>query len=214
MGDAACVLWHVRPPHSPSSDVRLARSHTAMASTSRGNLHAAELVDLHGDVKATLVAARGASGKSLAALAQGSPLAGRWPWRVAGADGAIFAGAEAARAAPSGYLELALDLAEPPVPFDDPSVVGVLRDQLQWYLPLLGGRHVVCAALAADDARAAGALVAFSASSDGEAQWLAAQDPWRRIAPGMLLRHPGGIFRALQGPPGPGTQRMGSIVCH
>jgi hypothetical protein len=114
---------------------------------------------------------------------------------------------------PGGYLELVLDRAEHPVPFDDPAVVGVFRDYFARYLPMLGPRHLRCEALWHDGVRAAGGFIAFRAADDDEARWWAEGDPWRRVAPGYLLRLPPGTIRPHGPPPGPGTQRTGVFGC-
>jgi hypothetical protein len=115
--------------------------------------------------------------------------------------------------APGGYLELVLDRAGHPVPFDHPAVVGVFRDFFARYLPMLGARHLRCEALWHDDVRATGGLIAFRASDDDEARWWAEGDPWRRVAPGYLLRLPEGTIRPHGPPPGPGTQRRDVLGC-
>jgi hypothetical protein len=102
--------------------------------------------------------------------------------------------------APAGYLEIVLARTRPPVPCDHPTVVAVYRDYFARYLPMLGSRHLRCEALwhDADRARAIGGFIAFLAEDDDEARWWAEGDPWRRIAPGYLVRLPGGLLR-IQG---------------
>lgn len=59
------------------------------------------------------------SSAPLRQVAQSSPLSGAWTWRLAGTDPAHFEPGEM----PGGYVDLVLDAAQPPLPFDDPSVV-------------------------------------------------------------------------------------------
>ncbi|HEY8524191.1 MAG TPA: hypothetical protein VIL48_04455 [Acidimicrobiales bacterium] len=137
--------------------------------------------------------------EAAARLAAASPLpaAGRV---VCGMDAAVAAapGADPATEAPGGYVELVLVRSEPPIPFDDPVVVGVSRDYYARYLPMLGARHLRCAVLWHDRVRAAGGFIAFRAADDAEAAWWAEGDPWRRVAPGHLLRLPPGLVAAAR----------------
>jgi hypothetical protein len=122
------------------------------------------------------------------------------------ADGRLVCGVDASvmpdepggpDCAPAGYLEIVLARTDPSVPFDDPTVVAVYRDYFRRYLPMLGHRHLRCEALwhDTDRVRAAGGFIAFRAADDDEALWWAEGDPWRRFAPGYLVRLPGGLLR-------------------
>jgi hypothetical protein len=99
--------------------------------------------------------------------------------------------------APAGYLEIVLARTDPPVPCGHPTIVAVYRDFFARYLPMLGPRHLRCEALwhDADRERAIGGFIAFRAADDDEARWWAEGDPWRRVAPGYLVRLPGGLLR-------------------
>jgi hypothetical protein len=121
--------------------------------------------------------------------------------------------ADGAADSSDGYIDLILDHAEPPIPFDDPTVLGILRDYQRSYLALLGRRYLRCDALWRDGVRAAGAFVAFTAADEDEARWMAAANPWRRVAPGRLLRLPQRVVRTSLPPPGPGTQRSAHFPC-
>ena len=117
---------------------------------------------------------------------------------VCGVDASVVPeAADGSDCAPAGYLEIVLARTGPPVPFDHPTVVAVYRDYFARYLPMLGSRHLRCEALwhGADPARAIGGFIAFAAADDDEARWWAEGDPWRRIAPGYLVRLPGGLLR-------------------
>lgn len=117
---------------------------------------------------------------------------------VCGVDASVMPEApDGSDCAPAGYLEIVLARTGPPVPFDHPTVVAVYRDYFARYLPMLGSRHVRCEALwhDADRGRAIGGFIAFVAADDDEARWWAEGDPWRRIAPGYLVRLPGGLLR-------------------
>lgn len=175
-------------------------------------MHATQLHDVEGSVAGSLVVAEEAGAGGLRSLLSHSPFGGLRRW-LAGADRSLFEGDGWPGEKGFTFLELVLDEGDPPVAFDDPTVMGIYRDQHAWYLPLLGPRHIACGALIADGVRAAGSFVAFSAASVIEAEWLAAVDPWRRVAPGRLLELPPGVFSPQAPPPGPGVQRMGSFIC-
>jgi hypothetical protein len=117
---------------------------------------------------------------------------------VCGVDASVMPEApDGSDCAPAGYLEIVLARTDPPVPCDHPTVVAVYRDYFARYLPMLGSRHLRCEALwyDADRARAIGGFIAFLAADDDEARWWAEGDPWRRLAPGYLVRLPGGLLR-------------------
>ncbi len=176
-------------------------------------LHAVALGDVEGFSAGALVVAEKQAAKDLQSLIDRSPLASLCRWWRAGVDRSLFCDPRTDQGGVEGFLELVLDPADPPVPFDDPTVVGIMQDQHAWYLSLVGPRHITCGAFIADAVRAAGSFIAFSASSTQEARWLAALDPWRRVAPGRLMRLPAGVFSRQAPPAGPGTQRMGSGIC-
>lgn len=194
---------------------QLLESHLARAGERLGDglVHAAVLEGTRGRAAGCLVVGRRQASAEMRSVAAASPLAGGWWSSLAGADPSLFAAADPDAEAPAGFLELVLDPAEPSIPFDDPTVMGIMRQQQGWFFPLLGRRHISCGALIADGVRAAGAYVSFSADSEPEAEWLARQDPWRAAGRGYLLRHPGGVFAEASPPPGPGVQRMGTFLC-
>jgi len=132
---------------------------------------------------------------------------------IVGVDADSFASGEPDAASPEGFLQLVLDRNEPPIPFDDPAVLGITRDQFAWYLPLVGSRYLGGGALVEDASRARGSFIAFDAVDADEARWLAAQDPWARVGQAFLFRYPAGVFRKGHAPPGPGVQRREPFVC-
>jgi hypothetical protein len=129
--------------------------------------------------------------------------------RVAGVDPEALHGDETA----AGYLDLVLDRADPPVPFDDPVVSGIIQSLYRTYLPLLGRRYRAGTVLWHDGVRIDGSWLAFTAADDHQARRLAADNPWRRLAPGFLLRLPGGLIATSRPPAGPETQRSGMFAC-
>jgi|FLYL01.1.fsa_nt_gi hypothetical protein len=134
------------------------------------------------------------------------------PTRICGVEAGTLAFAGGADA-PACFVDLVLDPADPPLPFDDPTTTGIFQDYQRWYLPLLGDRLVRCAVLWQDGVRAAGSLLAFTARSGHEAGYLASLNPWHRVAEGRLLRSPPGVVAQGVAPPGPGTQRMHNHLC-
>jgi hypothetical protein len=132
---------------------------------------------------------------------------------VVGLDAAAFSSGHSDETSSGGFLQLVLDPSEPPIPFDDPAVLGVMRDQFSWFLPLLGPRYVCGGPLVEDASRARGSFVAFEAAGPDEALWLAAQDPWGRIGTSRLFAYPPGVFRKGSPPPGPGVQRREPFIC-
>jgi hypothetical protein len=107
------------------------------------------------------------------------------------------------------YLSAPADLVSAALDFDDPTVVGAIKRTLASYLPLLGRRLIATSTLMPYWRRCAGALTAFEAESDAEAQALAANDPWRAVFSGRLFRLERAIVRRVPAPAGPNTQRYG-----
>lgn len=207
MSDALCLL--IDPLDTAQADHQ-APEHLALAGELVGDpLHfATTLVGVGGSPGVAIAAASDAD--ALDRLAAESPLqTGR---RLLCAVDPTIVPASDDHAA-GGYLELVLDPTTPPIPFDDPTVVGIFHDYLAWYLPMLGPRYLHCQSLWHDGVRVAGAFTAFSAADDDQAGWCAQADPWRRVAPGYLVRLPEGVLHTQPPPPGPGTQRSGHFSC-
>lgn len=131
--------------------------------------------------------------------------------RPYGMDGSAIAAP--GTTSPACFVDLVLYPADPPIPFDDPTILQIFRDFQAWYWPMLGRRETMCETLWYDGVRAAGAILALRADSEQEADDLAASNPWRRLAPGKLLHCPEGVFHLGIAPPGPGTQRTSMFVC-
>ena len=206
MPDACCLLFTI-PGHTDAADqisthLDLARELLGDASPTVG----LETVD----ASASVALAVGHDPDALTELRDRSPLAAA-RHVLCGVDPDAIA--DGAADSSDGYLDLVLDPAEPPIPFDDPTILGVFRDYQRSYLTLLAHRYLRCDTLWRDGVRAAGAFVAFTAADDDEARWMAAANPWRRVAPGLLLRLPQGVLRTSLPPPGPGTQRSAHFPC-
>ena len=206
MTDACCLLFTILSARTTGDEVS---AHLALARPAPGE-GAPVAIEFDGVDSTSVLMVVGRDPKTIAHLREDSPLAGARHVLCGVDPGAI---ADGAADSPGGYLDLALDSAEPPIPFDDPAVVGIFRDYQRSYLTLLGQRYLRCEALWRDGVRAAGAFVAFTAADDDEARWMATANPWRRIAPGRLLRLPAGVFRRSLPPPGPGTQRSAHFPC-
>lgn len=140
-------------------------------------------------------------------------IAGAWRAEpsIRGIDRSAFAPSHVR--SPPCFVDVVLDRADPPIPFDDPATLQIFRDFQLWYWPMFGTREARCEALWYDGVRTAGSILAFRAGSPEEAEYLASLNPWRRVAPGKLFRCPPGIFDVGVPPAGPGTQRSATFVC-
>lgn len=105
------------------------------------------------------------------------------------------------------WVDLVLIEEDPPIPFDDAAVLQVIRDHLGSFLPIVGGRHRGYEVFSHDASRCAGSAILFEAASRPEAEWLAAQNPWRRVGKGTVFPAPRGLFRENPPSPGPSVQR-------
>jgi len=207
MADSCCLLFTV--PHDTPDPGRVS-GHLELARQLLGD-EPAVAVELDAvDTSPSVFLAIGHDADGVAQLRDQSPLVNARHVLCGLDPGAI---ADGTADASGGYIDLVLDPAEPPVPFDDPTVIGIFRDYQRSYLSLLGQRYLRCDALWRDGVRAAGAFVAFTAAADDDARWLAAANPWRRVASGQLLRLPPGVLRDSLPPPGPGTQRNAHFPC-
>ena len=207
MSDSCCLLFTM--PHDvPDRGQVSAHLDLARELLGDGPPEAFDLAAV--DASAPVMLAVGRDSDAFAELRQRSPLVDARHVLCGVDPGAITDGTGDSS---GGYLDVVLDSAGPPVPFDDPTVVGVFRDYQRSYLTLLAQRYLRCEALWRDGVRAAGAFVAFTAADDDEARWMAAANPWRRVAPGLLLRLPPGLVRNSLPPPGPGTQRSAHFPC-
>lgn len=209
MTSTGCVLIHLfATDESHETDVH---RHLDLARTVLSDrlVHAVALDDSGEGVSGVWVAANEAP-EAVREVADRSPLSARSRWRLAGIDGSLLDGSSSPQ---NVYASIVLDPAEPPVPFDDPSVTQIVRDQYSWFFPILGQRHVASSWLTHDGVRTAGAITAFTAGSAHEARWFGRLDPWRRIARGVVVRCPPRIFASHATPSGPGTQRLGHFAC-
>ncbi len=206
MAESCCLLFTIVDDTSTDTQIthHLELGHTLLGD----DAPVVELEAPDGTGSVMLAAARDRD--ALAELRGRTPLAAE-RHVMCGVDPSAIA--DGVSRSPGGYVDLVLDPAEPPIPFDDPTVLGVFRDYHRSYLPLLGRRHLRCESLWRDGVRAAGSFVAFAATDDGEAFSLAAANPWRRVAHGRLLLLPPDVLRAAPSPPGPGTQRSAHFPC-
>jgi len=94
--------------------------------------------------------------------------------------------------------------------FDDPAVAGAERATLAAFLPQVGTNFIAMSTLMNDWFHCSGAITVFQAASAAEAASLAASDPWRALGPHGLYRMRHSMFRRVQPPPGPNTQRYGA----
>jgi len=94
--------------------------------------------------------------------------------------------------------------------FDDPVVAGAERATLAAFLPQVGTNFIAMSTLMNDWFHCSGAITVFQAASAAEAASLAASDPWRALGPHGLYRMRHSMFRRVQPPPGPNTQRYGA----
>jgi hypothetical protein len=107
------------------------------------------------------------------------------------------------------YVSAPTDLGGTGLEFDDPAVIGAIRQTLGSFLPLLGRRFIAVSTVMPDWRQCAGAVTVFQAGSKAEARMLAANDPWQAIFTARLFRLDRAIFRRLLPPVGPNTQRYG-----
>lgn len=83
--------------------------------------------------------------------------------------------------------------------YDEPEVQQARRDALAWWIPMLGGTFVCLSTFAIDASRCAGAVTVARDPS------LFAQDPFRRLFPGTVIRTD--LFSRVNPPPGPPIER-------
>lgn len=111
------------------------------------------------------------------------------------------------------FLSVALDEGSPPVPFDDPMVMGAMRDLQSWWLPILGDQFITHAVLFYDGVRTVGAITGFTADDDNQAMSMGGLDPWSRLGRHDIVEIPQGALERRPPPTGPSTQRSHNYVC-
>lgn len=108
------------------------------------------------------------------------------------------------------YVSLVANRDEAALDFDDPAVAGAERATLAAFLPQIGTSFIAMSTLMNDWFHCSGAITLFRAPSPAEAASLVASDPWRALGPHRLYRVRRDVFRRVQPPPGPNTQRYGA----
>ena len=108
------------------------------------------------------------------------------------------------------YVSLVANPDDAAFDFDDPAVAGAERATLGAFLPQIGTGFIAMSTLMNDWFHCSGAITVFQAASPAEAASLAASDPWRALGPHRLYRTRRAMFRRVQPPPGPNTQRYGA----
>ena len=108
------------------------------------------------------------------------------------------------------YVSLVANPEDAAFDFDDPAVAGAERATLAAFLPQVGTRFIAMSTLMNDWFHCSGAITVFRAASPAEAASVAASDPWRALGPHRLYRIRHSVFRRVQPPPGPNTQRYGA----
>lgn len=108
------------------------------------------------------------------------------------------------------YVSLVANPDAAALDFDDPAVAGAERATLAAFLPHVGTSFIAMSTLMNDWFHCSGAITVFRAASQVEAASLAASDPWRALGPHRLYRLRRAVFRRVQPPPGPNTQRYGA----
>jgi len=108
------------------------------------------------------------------------------------------------------YVSLVANPDDAAFDFDDPTVAGAERATLGAFLPQMGTSFIAMSTLMNDWFHCSGAITVFEAASPAEAASLAASDPWRALGRHRLYRVRRAVFRRVQPPPGPNTQRYGA----
>lgn len=108
------------------------------------------------------------------------------------------------------YVSLVANPDEAALDFDDPAVAGAERATLAAFLPQIGTSFIAMSTLMNDWFHCSGAITVFRAASPVEAASLVASDPWRALGSHRLYRVRRDMFKRVQPPPGPNTQRYGA----